>query len=86
MMGSTEPGLRRIAGLMRCLECGEKLKLINKDEKGTYFVCKNGHRYDVVDGVVNFGSREIKGELWSLWLKNYQDYLRQKRGPGNPRY
>lgn len=86
MMGNTEPGLRRIAGLMRCPECGEKLELIIRDEKAPYFVCKNGHRYDVVDGVVNFGTREIKGELWSLWLKNYQDYLRQKRGSGNPRY
>lgn len=40
----------------------------------------------MVDGVVDFGSREIKGELWSLFLKNYQDYLNQQRSPGNPRY
>lgn len=45
MMGNTEPGLRRIAGLVRCPVCGEKLQLINKDEKETCFVCKNGHRY-----------------------------------------
>lgn len=86
MMGNTEPGLRRIAGLMRCPECGEKLELIIRDEKAPYFVCKKGHRYDVVDSVVNFGSREIKGELWSLFLKNYQDYLLQQHYPGNPRY
>ncbi len=86
MMGNTEPGLRRIAGMIRCPECGEELELVNKDEKNLYFACKIGHRYHVVDGVVDFGSREIKGELWSLFLKNYQDYLNQQRSPGNPRY
>ncbi len=68
MMGNTEPGLRRIAGMIRCPECGEELELVNKDEKNLYFACKIGHRYHVVDGVVDFGSREIKGELWSLFL------------------
>lgn len=86
MLGDTEPGLRHVAGLMRCPACGEDLPLMNKDEKETYFICKNNHRYDVVDGVVNFGSREIPGELWSLSLRNYQDYLREQRHPGNPRY
>lgn len=86
MMGGTEPGLRRIADLMRCPQCGEKLRLLNQDEKETYFACNHKHRYDVVDGVVDFGSREIPGELWSLFLKNYKDYLNQQRYPGNPRY
>ena len=86
MMGSTEPGLRRISELMCCPECGEKLSLENKDENLTRFICKNGHHYDVTDGVVYFGSREIPGELWSLYMKNYQDYLREQRHPGNPRY
>lgn len=86
MLGGTEPGLRRIASLMRCPECGEKLLLMNRDEKESCFVCKNKHCYEVVDGVVNFGSREIPGELWSLSLRNYQDYLREQRHPGNPRY
>jgi len=86
MMGNTEPGLRRIAGLMCCPECGEKLQLINQDESEAYFICKNRHCYDIADGVVNFGSREIPGEMWSLFLKNYQDYTEQQRYPGNPRY
>lgn len=86
MLGSTDPGIRRITALMRCPECGEKLEIIAREGEKICFTCKNGHRYHVVDGVVNFGSREIKGELWSLFLKNYQDYLDQQRFPGNPRY
>jgi len=86
MMGNTEPGLRRIEELMRCPECGEKLSLGNKDENKISFICKNNHPYDVTDGVVYFGSREIPGELWSLYMRNYQDYLREQRHPGNPRY
>lgn len=86
MTGNAEPGLRRIAELMCCPACGEKLSLENVDENTSYFTCGNGHRYDVTDGVVYFGSREIQGELWSLYMKNYQDYLREQRHPGNPRY
>ena len=48
--------------------------------------CKNKHRYYVTDGVVYFGTREIQGDMWSLFLKNYQDYLLQHYYPGNPRY
>lgn len=86
MMGHTEPGLRRIAGLMRCPECGEKLLLKNNEESEICFECKNRHHYHVTDGVVYFGTREIQGELWSLFLRNYQDYLLQHFYPGNPRY
>lgn len=86
MMGNMEPGLRRIAGLMRCPKCGEKLFLKSEDENRIYFECKNSHQYHVTDGVVYFGTREIRGELWSLFLRNYQDYLLQHYYPGNPRY
>ncbi len=86
MTGNTEPGLRRIAELMRCPECGEALSMENEDNETICFACKNGHHYDVTDGVVYFGSREIPGELWSLYMRNYQDYLREQRHPGNPRY
>lgn len=86
MMGNMEPGLRRIAGLMRCPKCGEKLFLKSEDENRIYFECKNSHPYHVTDGVVYFGTREIRGELWSLFLRNYQDYLLQHYYPGNPRY
>lgn len=86
MMGNTEPGLRRITELLCCPECGEKLSLERKEDDKTSFLCKNGHHYDVTDGVLYFGSREIPGELWSLCMKNYQDYLCEQRYPGNPRY
>ncbi len=86
MTGAVEPGLRRIAELMCCPECGERLSLENKDESKISYICKNKHCYDVTDGVVYFGSHEIPGELWSLYMKNYQDYLREQRHSGNPRY
>ena len=84
--GDTEPGLRRIAELMRCPECGEGMRLETDTDNRIGFVCPNGHCYSVVDGVVNFGTREIPGEQWSLFMKNYEDYLVEQRHPGNPRY
>ena len=86
MMGNIESGLRRIAGMMRCPECGGKLQLKNEEESKVYFICEKNHRYDVIDGVVDFGSREMPGELWSLFMKNYEDYLCEQYHPGNPRY
>ena len=56
------------------------------DDNEAYYYCENGHQYEVVDGVIDFGSREIPGELWSLHFKNYESYLREQRHPGNPRY
>ncbi len=86
MLGNAEPGLRRVEELLRCPACGERLFLENNEENNTAFMCREHHRYDMTDGVVYFGSREIPGELWSLYMKNYQDYLREQRHPGNPRY
>lgn len=86
MMGNTDPGLRRAAELLCCPECGEKLLPDGKNENEISFLCKNNHHYDMADGVLYFGSREIPGELWSLFIKNYQDYLCEQRHPGNPRY
>lgn len=86
MAGNTEPGLRQAAELMCCPECGERLAAENENGNTLFFTCKSSHRYPVTDGVVYFGSREIPGELWSLYMKNYQDYLREQRHPGNPRY
>lgn len=86
MMGNAEPGLRRISELLCCPQCREPLTLESKDENTIFFHCKNNHPYDVTDGVVYFGSREIQGEQWSLFMKNYQDYLFEQRHPGNPRY
>lgn len=41
---------------------------------------------DIIDGVAYFNTREIPGELWSLWLRNYDHYLEVQRFQENPRY
>lgn len=79
-------GLKRMADLLICPKCGKKLSLMLTNENSPYFCCENEHQYHVVDGVIDFGSREIPGELWSLYLKNYDHYLLEQRYPGNPRY
>jgi len=81
-------GLLRMEKHLACPQCGAPLtaQLPIKQEQA-YFACANGHRYEIADGVLHFGSREIPGELWSLWLRNYEHYLQQEqRYPGNPRY
>ena len=50
------------------------------------FCCPNGHAYGIVDGVVDFGTREIPGEQWSLSYRNYDAYLQEHRLPRNPNY
>lgn len=80
-------GLARISRDLVCPACGKTLDLrVPVRKENARFVCKSGHSYDVVDGVLDFGAREIAGELWSLFLKNYEQYLAEQRHPGNPRY
>lgn len=85
-LGNIDPGLKRITDLLVCPKCNKKLSLVCTDDNLVYYSCENGHRYEVVDGVIDFGSREILGELWSLHFKNYESYLLEQRHPGNPRY
>jgi len=85
-LSNIEPGLKRIADLLVCPKCGKKLSVACTDDNEVYYYCENDHQYEVVDGVIDFGSREIPGELWSLHFKNYDSYLREQRYPGNPRY
>lgn len=79
--------LLRIEKLLMCPQCKTGLRLNSKGglEK-LFYECEHGHKYDVIDGVVFFGTREIPGELWSLWMRNYEHYLKEQRHPGNPRY
>lgn len=80
-------GLMRISRFLICPQCGEKLEMKLPQKHNTLsFCCKNGHSYDLVDGVIHFGSREIKGELWSLAFSNYDHYLIEQHYEGNPRY
>jgi uncharacterized protein YbaR (Trm112 family) len=72
-------GLERMGGLLLCPACKDRLRLCY-DKTGKHsFECVNGHRVDVIDGVVYFNTREIPGELWSLWLRNYDHYLLEQR-------
>lgn len=86
-MPGIDRGLQRVSKLLICPQCKTGLQLnIEKRSDKLFYQCEQGHIYDVVDGVVFFGTREIPGELWSLWLRNYEHYLTQHRYPCNPRY
>lgn len=77
-------GLSLVSRYLTCPECRESLCFTG--EGNSALACKNGHSYAITDGVIDFGTREIQGELWSLLFKNYDHYLHQQRDPGNPRY
>lgn len=85
-LSPADAGLRRAAGLLICPKCRENLSLHTAEDGACSFVCPQNHAFSVVDGVVDFGTREIPGELWSQYLKNYDYYLREQQSPGNPRY
>ena len=86
LMGNTDSGLRKMENILRCPECGERLNLHTEETGEAYFVCENGHRYDVTDGVIDFGSNEIDGETWSMFFRNYEGYKSFQSQSGNPRY
>jgi transcriptional regulator with XRE-family HTH domain len=85
--GGIDRGMAYISKYLICPQCRSRLSpnTLKRQEKLS-FGCENGHKYEVADGVIHFGSREIPGELWSLWLRNYEHYLTQQHYPGNPRY
>ena len=84
---SVERELLRMNKFLICPECKKSLSLNVQTSGGLqYFECENHHRFNVEDGVVFFNSREIPGELWSLFLRNYEHYLKVATHPGLPRY
>lgn len=86
-LNSIERELIRMNRYLICPECKKNLSLrIQTTGSAQYFECENHHRFNVEDGVVFFNTREIPGELWSLWLRNYEHYLQEATHPGNPRY
>lgn len=86
-LNQIERELIRMNKFLICPECKKSLSLkIQTTGTGQYFECENNHRFNVEDGVVFFNTREIQGELWSLWLRNYEHYLQEKTHPGLPRY
>lgn len=85
-LDNVDMGLRRVEKFLRCPVCGKKLSLHTEEGNAPYFSCERNHHYNVIDGVVDFKTREVQGEMWSMFLRNYEDYLREQRYPGNPRY
>ena len=86
IMGNTDSALRKMEGILRCPECREKLTLHTEENGEAFFICENGHRYDITDGVIDFGTNEIYGETWSMFFRNYAGYKDFQNQPGNPRY
>jgi len=87
---SIEREILRINKILICPECKEDLSLKIQAKTGNqatqYFECKNSHKFSLEDGVIFFKTREIKGELWSLYLRNYEHYFREVTSPPLPRY
>jgi Predicted transcriptional regulator len=84
---NVERELIRMNKVLICPECKKSLSLNVQTSGGLqYFECENHHRFNVEDGVVFFNTREIQGELWSLYLRNYEHYLKEVTSPGLPRY
>lgn len=81
-LNKTDYIIREMAPYFICPECKENLNL-NKNDKDkykndAYFECKNGHKYRIVDGVIDFGSLEQHGNNWSNMYRRYEDYLDDK--------
>ena len=72
--------------IMICPACFHKLSISKVNENNIVFQCVNEHKFAVVDGVVDFRTREIIGEQWSLSLRNYDEYLHEQRSATNPNY
>lgn len=83
LAAASDPALKRACDFLICPACGGKLTLC---AGGGSVSCANGHVHPVDDGVVYFGSREIPGELWSLYLRNYEQYLQGVTAPIWPAY
>jgi len=82
-----ERELIRMNKFLICPECKKSLSLkIQTTGTGQYFECENHHRFNVEDGVIFFNTREIQGELWSLYLRNYEHYLKEHTSFGLTRY
>lgn len=84
---SIERELLRMNKILICPECKNDLSLKIQSNGGLqYYECGNHHKFNIEDGVVFFNTREISGELWSLYLRNYEHYLQETTSPGLSRY
>ncbi len=72
--------------ILSCPDCRGRLRKKNNGGSGFSYQCGNGHEYRFVDGVLDFQTREIPGEQWSLTFRNYDEYLHEHHWAGNPNY
>ncbi len=73
-----DKGLRLLAPRMTCPKCGARVSMKIAGEKA-FLACESGHQYELIDGVPDFDTREIPGEYWSVFFKNYEKYCEMKR-------
>ena len=71
--------------ILICPKCHHALNIQTIRDEIVYG-CDNNHEYTVIDGVLDFNTREIPGEQWSLSFRNYNSYLHEHHWPGNPNY
>ena len=87
---SESPGIDRtffkLNQILVCPNCRKPLKLNFQNPNELFYACETGCKYYVKDGVVDFGTREIPGEQWSLSFRNYEQYLHEHHWQGNPNY
>lgn len=79
-------GMLFLNKILICPECRQKLNLKKATNHNFSYECENGHEYSMVDGVLDFKTREIPGEQWSLSYRNYEEYLHEHHWHRNPNY
>lgn len=72
--------------ILICPQCHHALNFKIGHNGNIAYKCNNDHEYLMIDGVLDFNTREIYGELWSLVFRNYDAYLREQHSPENPNY
>jgi DNA-binding XRE family transcriptional regulator len=77
--------LYRIANIAKCPSCNTNMRVDAADKMKIHLTCENGHKTACVDGVVDFKTQEIKGEDWSYYSRNYDQYLELRQTPPDPR-
>lgn len=73
---SSEIELQRIVPMLRCPICHSALKYNNAGENAgeAYLNCEQGHNFKILDGVVDFNTREHHGNSWSDQFRSYSEF------------
>lgn len=61
-----------IIDIMICPTCSSKFEY-SADENGEKLTCGE-HDFRITEGVVDFNTLEKHGNMWSNWLRSYEDY------------